>query len=114
MNTIFSPLFRERIRIDAKLRADRKNWHFQTRKKTSKSLKPNFDNFIEGSKQFAKLQADLPAAKSFFRKLFLASVGAKATLSEIFGLEQEDGTNNDGLKLWLDSAKCELAPENGF
>ena len=45
---------------------------------------------------------------------FLASaVGAKATLSEIYGLEHEDGTFYGELKLWLDSAKREVAPENG-
>ena len=43
---------------------------------------------------------------------FLASaVGAKAILSEVFGLEHEDGTYNDAFDFWFDSAKCEVAPE---
>ena len=68
------------------------------------------------------LQAVLPAAKgcwgvSSARILvlpaFLASaVGAKATLSELFGLEHEDGTYNDASELRFDCAKCEAAPEN--
>ena len=68
------------------------------------------------------LQAVLPAAKGdlgvSFRyptslTRFLASaVGAKATLSEIFGLEHEDGTYNDTSELRFDLAKCEAAPEN--
>ena len=36
---------------------------------------------------------------------FLASaVGAKANLSESFGLEHQHGTYNDALEFWLDSA----------
>ena len=43
---------------------------------------------------------------------FLASaVGAKATSSEFFYLEHEDGILDDKLELWLYSAKSEVAPE---
>ena len=68
------------------------------------------------------MQAVLPAAKgglgvSSARPLFLeaflaAAVGTKATLSKGFGLKHEDGTYNDALELWFDSATCEVAPEN--
>ena len=64
------------------------------------------------------LQAVLPAAKgglgvSSARLLalpaFLASaVGAKDDLSEIFGLEQVDGTYDDALKRWFDLGKIEM------
>ena len=41
----------------------------------------------------------------------ISAVGAKATSNEFFGFEHVDGTNNDPLELWLESAKCEVAPK---
>ena len=68
------------------------------------------------------LQAVLPAAKgglivSSARLIalpaFLASaVGAKNTLSKIFGLEHVDGTYDDALKWWFELGKTEMALEN--
>ena len=68
------------------------------------------------------LQAVVPAAKgglgvSSARLLalpaFLASaVGAKDALSELFGLEHVDGTDDDALKRWFELGKIEMAPEN--
>ena len=68
------------------------------------------------------LQAVLPSAKGVLgvsSALLLAlpaisasAIGAKATLSQTFVLEHEDGTYYDPLEIWFDSAKCEVAPEN--
>ena len=47
----------------------------------------------------------MSSARLVALRAFLASaVGAKANLSEIFGLEHQHGTYNDALKFWLDSA----------
>ena len=44
---------------------------------------------------------------------FLASaVGAKDSLSKIFGLEHVDGNYDDALKQWFELGKNEMAPEN--
>ena len=41
-----------------------------------------------------------------------SALGAKATLSQTFVLEHEDGTYYDPLEIRFDSANCEVAPEN--
>ena len=66
------------------------------------------------------MQTVLPAAKGGFGvsssslislpAVLVSAVGAKATLSQIFGLEL--GKYSIALEFWFDSAKCDVGQEN--
>ena len=76
-------------------------------------MKIDDNQFLQAVLPAAKVRLGVSSARLLALPAFLASaVGAKNSLSKIFGLEHVDGTYDVALQRWFELGQKEKAPEN--